>query len=410
MKKIIISVSVVSLIISSACGIVNKKEELNAVQWLDYCNQHVKSTLDELGRDSTIDYSMMPRNIMDRDSSWHCRKASIDEWCCGFWPGILWYDYEATNDNKIRVEAEKFTDQLEFIAHSPAYDHDSGFMIFCSYGNAYRLTHNDHYKEVILAAADSLATLYNPNVGTILSWPRNVDMFGGHNTIMDNMVNLEMLFWASKNGGSHRLYDIAVNHARTTMEHHFRPDYSCYHVAVYDADNGDFIKGVTHQGYSDDSMWARGQAWAIYGYTMVYRETRMPEFLDFAQKVTDVYLSRLPHDGIPFWDFDDPSIPNAPRDASAACVVASALIELSGYVNREDRERYIEAAENMLVNLSSNKYLCNESKNAFLRHSVGHKPAGSEIDASIIYADYYYIEALIRYNKVLNNNLIANVF
>lgn len=201
-----------------------------------------------------------------------------------FWPGILWYDYEYTQDPKIKEEAEKFTASLKFLSEIPAYDHDLGFLVFCSYGNGYRLTGNPEYKQVIINTADSLSALFNPRVGTMLSWPRNVKMFGGHNTIMDNMINLEMLFWAAKNGGNPYLFDIAVAHADKTMKYHFRPDYTSYHVAVYDTLTGEFIKGVTHQGYSDDSMWARGQAWAIYGYTVVYRETKDVRYLDFVQR------------------------------------------------------------------------------------------------------------------------------
>lgn len=225
-------------------------------------------------------------------------------------------------------------------------------------------------------------------------------MLGGHNTIMDNLINLEMLFWAAKNGGDHRLYDIAVKHAETTMKYNFRPDYTSYHVAVYNPESGEFIKGMTHQGYADNSMWARGQAWGIYGYTMIYRETRDPRFLDFACKVTDAYLSRLPKDYIPYWDFDDPAIPNAPRDASAACVVASALLELQGYCDEEKAASYSDAAMHMLASLSTPAYRSGDKRTSFLDHSTGHHPAGSEIDAAIIYADYYYIEALSRLKKL----------
>ena len=362
---------------------------------LAYCDAQVHRTLDELSRgDKGTDYTMMPRNIPDSTSHWYCSKATKEEWCAGF------YDYEYTKDPVIKAEAERFTDALESISHiTPAYDHDLGFLMFCSYGNGYRLTHNETYREVILRSADALAELFNPKAGTILSWPRNVEMLGGHNTIMDNMINLEMLFWASKNGGDKKLYDIAVSHADTTMKYHFRPDYTSYHVAVYDTLTGHFIKGMTHQGYSDSSMWARGQAWAIYGYTVVYRETQDPKYLDFVQQVTDVYLKRLPDDYIPYWDFDDPAIPYAPRDASAACVVASALLELSGYVSPEKGSTYREAALRMLESLSSDKYQCGKQKPAFLLHSTGHYPNGSEIDASIIYADYYYIEALLRLKR-----------
>lgn len=385
----------------TGCVNASAETELDIDGDLAYCNAQIHRTLDELrGNSDTIDYTMMPRNMEGDATCWHCRKADKEEWCGGFWPGILWYNYEATGDTTIRKEAEKFTASLEFLSKIPAFDHDLGFLMFCSYGNGYRLTRDPHYRQVIIDTADSLATLYNPNVGTILSWPRNVKMLGGHNTIMDNMINLEMLFWAAKNGGGSNLYDIAVKHAETTMKHHFRPDFTCYHVAVYDSVSGDFIKGMTHQGYADNSLWARGQSWAIYGYTMVYRETRDPRFLDFARKVTDVYLDRLPEDYVPYWDFDDPRIPDAPRDASAAAVVASALLELQGYVQPEQSKKYLAAAEKMLASLGSDAYRSGDRRPAFLDHSVGHHPAGSEIDAAIIYADYYYIEALLRKKKL----------
>ena len=390
------------LCLLAACSV--SKEEFDTDKALDYCNSQVHRTLEELkGKDGSIDYTMMPRNIMDSLTTWPCRKATKNEWCSGFWPGILWYDYEYTGDETIKEEAEKFTASLKFLSETPAFDHDLGFLVFCSYGNGYRLTQNPRYKQVILDTADSLATLFRPRVGTILSWPRNVEMFGGHNTIMDNLINLEMLFWAAKNGGNPYLADIAVSHADKTMKYLFRPDYTSYHVAVFDTLTGDFIRGCTHQGFSDNSMWARGQSWGIYGYTMIYRETKDARYLDFAQKVADVYLRNLPEDYVPYWDFNDPSIPNAPRDASAAAVVASALLELSTYLQAEKAPKYKEAAVKMLKSLSSDKYRSGKSKPSFLLHSTGHWPAGSEIDASIIYADYYYIEALLRLKR-LNEN------
>lgn len=368
---------------------------------LAYCDNQVHRTLAELTNESgQRDYTLMPRNVADTATVWHCRKATKEEWCAGFWPGILWYDYEATGDSLIRQEAERYTASLEFLSHSPAYDHDLGFLVFCSYGNGYRLTQNPAYRQVILDTADTLATLFNPRVGTILSWPREVATFGGHNTIMDNMINLEMLFWAARNGGRKELADIAIAHADRTMQCHFRPDYTSYHVAVYDTLTGDFLRGCTHQGYQDGSMWARGQAWAIYGFTVVYRETRDSRYLEFVQRVTDAYLERLPADYVPYWDFSAPGIPHAPRDASAAAVVASALLELCGYLPVEKGQVYLQAAERMLTSLSSDEYRCGQRKPAFLLHSTGHWPAHSEIDASIIYADYYYIEALLRWKKL----------
>lgn len=379
--------------------------EFDLDEAIEYCDAQVHRSLRNLCSDST-DYSMIPRNIQGNDTTWACRKATPDEWCSGFWPGVLWYDYELTGDTLVRDEALRYTRELGYLSERPIFDHDLGFLMICSYGNGYRLTADSGYKKVLLASADSLATLFNPNVGTILSWPRNVEMFGGHNTIMDNMINLEMLFWASKNGGDKSLYDIAVKHAETTMNHHFRPDGTCYHVAVYDPSDGHFIKGVTHQGYSDSSTWARGQAWAVYGYTMVYRETHDKRFLDFACKVTDAYLSRLPEDMVPYWDFDDPAIPKAPRDASAAGVVASALLELQGYVDGEKKAEYRDAAVEMLASLNSPAYRSGKKRCSFLDHSTGHHPAGSEIDASIIYADYYYIEALTRLKKLEKNGSV----
>lgn len=398
MKKIVVGLAVMLVF----CTCTHKPSgTLDVNKALDYCAAQAQRTLTELKTDSGIDYTMMPRNIMADEHHWNCRKATKEEWCAGFWPGVLWYDYEYTQDKHILEEAKKFTNSLEFLSQIPAYDHDLGFLVFCSYGNGYRLTKNPAYKKVILDTADSLSALFNPVVGTMLSWPREVEPRNWpHNTIMDNMINLEMLFWAAKNGGNPYLYDIAVSHADKTMKCHFRPDYTSYHVAVYDTITGNLIKGVTHQGYADSTMWARGQAWAIYGYTVVYRETKDPKYLDFAQKVTDVYLERLPEDKVPYWDFDDPSIPNAPRDASAAAVVASSLLELSTYLPNGTGKRYRDAAVEMLTSLSSDNYQSGKSNPSFLLHSVGHWPAHSEIDASIIYADYYYIEALLRLKRL----------
>jgi len=384
-------------------GCRQKTADLNVTENLNYCAAQVNKALEAL-RDSngTYDYSMEPRNILAGETKWNCRKASPQEWCSGFWPGILWMDYAVTEDENIRKTAKGYTEVLSMLTKEPVFDHDIGFFMLCSYGKGYELTGDPEYKQVMLDAADSLATLYNDKAGTILSWPRHVKDYGGHNTIMDNMINLELLFWAARHGGGKHLRDIAVKHAETTMQHHFRTDGSSYHVAVYDTLTGRFLRGQTHQGYADSSMWSRGQSWAIYGYTMVYRFTRDRRFLDFAQKVTDIYLKRLyetSDDMIPLWDMDAPRRPDTPKDASAACVVASALLELSRYVENEKSNTYYEAAKAMLTDLSSPKYQSREQNVAFLMHSTGHHPAGSEIDASIIYADYYYLEALLRLKK-----------
>lgn len=354
---------------------------------LDYCVNKTLRTQDRLGSD----YLASPRNIAPGDSVWACRPVAEDNWTMGFWPGILWYAYEASGNDSLEAAARGYTEALDFIARQRAYDHDVGFIMFPSYGNGYRLTGDPTYKDAVLATAGRLAELFNPAVGTILSWPREVPNFGGHNTIMDNMINLETLLWASENGGNPSWKDIAVMHADTTMRYNFRPDGTSYHVAVYDPESGEHLYSCTHQGYSDDSMWARGQAWGIYGFTMVYRFTREKRFLDFAEKIADAYLTRLPGDLVPYWDFCDPSIPDAPRDASAAAVVASGLLELSTYLDG----KYRPEAEAMIRSLYEN-YRAPGNVESFLLHSTGHHPAGSEIDYSIVYADYYFIEALMR--------------
>lgn len=372
---------------------------------LSYCHRQVLRALAELRNGGDYDFTMEPRNILSTDHQigWNVRKATAEEWCSGFWPGVLWMDYIASGDTVLLRPARGYTESLRGIAYRPVFDHDIGFLMMCSYGKGYEVTRNDDYCQVLLASADSLATLFNPVVGTLLSWPREVKpRHWPHNTIMDNMINLDLMFWAAKHGGNPLLYDLAVTHAMTTMRHHFRSDGSCYHVAVYDTISGDFIKGVTHQGYADYSMWSRGQSWAIYGYTMVYRYTHKQVFLDFAQKVTDIYLKRLSEtsdDMIPVWDMDAPD--RNVKDASAACVVADALLELQGYVKGEKQQRYREAAVKMLKQLAGKRYRSGKRNVSFLLHSTGHHPAGSEIDASIIYADYYYLEALLR-AKALN--------
>jgi len=347
-----------------------------------------------------ISADSFPRNIHKGEKDWNLR--DVKDWCSGFWPGVLWYAYEASGDEEIKVQAEKFTLPLKEIAFSPAENHDIGFMVNSSYGNGYRLTGNEAYKTVLLSAADTLATLYNPTVGTILSWPSQVHKFK-YNTIIDNMINLELLFWASKNGGSKKLYEIAESHAEKTMKYLVRKDSSIYHVGSFDDKTGEFLEGYTHQGYAKESMWARGQTWGIYGFAVAYRETGEQAFLDTAIKVADHYINKLPEDGIPYWDFDDPKIPNAPRDASAAGVAACGMLELSGLVEDEKlKEKYFKAASSYIETLSTSEYLSGDTNQALLLHSTGHYPKNSEIDESIIYADYYYMEALVRLKNMKN--------
>jgi unsaturated chondroitin disaccharide hydrolase len=393
MKRFGIPIAFVAVIVAG-CNSAKPRESNS----LDYCMEQAGKVLNSLPADS----AQIPRSIANGKTDW--RFVNYRDWTCGFWPGILWYAYEYTHDDGWKQAAQRYSRALFPLVDSAAIDHDLGFQVFTSIGNGYRLTNDTLYRNILLRAADTLAKLYNPKVGTILSWPRpvpGVDWPLRHNTIMDNMINLELLFWAAKNGGDKKMYDMAVTHATTTMQNHFRSDFTSYHVVVYDTATGKKIKGITHQGYSDSSMWARGQSWAIYGFTMVYRETKDKRFLDFAQQVTDVYLKKLPADYIPYWDFNASDLPDEPRDASAAAVTASALLELCTLVTDPAKgTAYRQKAEQMLQSLSAAAYQSRQVNNAFLLHSTGHKPNGGEIDASIIYADYYYLEALLRLKKI----------
>ncbi|MDA3853851.1 MAG: glycoside hydrolase family 88 protein [Bacteroidales bacterium] len=367
----------------------------DTTQLLENSIHKVEKTLTTLEQTDSF-----PRNLYADQTEWNL--VGIHDWCSGFWPGILWYAYEITEDPQFFENAQLFTSSLYSVLDVPVDNHDLGFMLFSSFGNGYRLTKDPAYKDFLLLAADSLATLYNPTVGTILSWPNMREkMNWPHNTIIDNMINLELLFWAAKHGGRRAYYNMAVRHAEISMTTLVRPDYTINHVAVFDTIDGHFIKGVTHQGYADSSMWARGQGWGIYGYTMTYRETGDQRFLELAQKLADVFMARLPEDGIPYWDFDDPHIPNAPKDASAAAIVASALLELSTFMASPAlKDKYVQEAKYLLSSLSSVGYWSGNEKSSMLLHATGHYPNGSEIDASIIYADYYFMEALVRLKKL----------
>lgn len=321
------------------------------------------------------------------------------DWTSGFFPGSLWLLYEYTRDPQWLAAARDYTERLESLKDFRG-THDLGFMLNCSYGNGFRLTDDPAYRVVLIQGARSLSTRFNPRVGLIRSWD-----FGRwqYPVIIDNMMNLELLTWAGHATGDSNLCDIAVRHADKTLRNHFRPDGSCFHLVDYNATNGAVLRRQTVQGAADTSAWARGQAWALYGYTMMYRETRRPEFLAQAGRVARFIMNnpRLPANKIPYWDFDAPDIPNAPRDASAAAVMASALIELSGY-EKGDFGRQCEAlARQQLMSLSSPAYLAGAEQNGgfLLKHSVGNFPAKSEIDVPLNYADYYFLEALFRYQN-----------
>lgn len=328
------------------------------------------------------------------------RYIKPEEWTSGFFPGSMWYLYELTGDQKWRELGIKYTEELDGVKYL-TWHHDVGFMIGCSFGNALRLTGNEEYKDVIVEAAKSLSTRFRPVAGVIQSW----DVDGGWQSergwecpvIIDNMMNLELLFDATKYSGDSSFYYIAVSHADKTIENQFRPDYSTWHVIDYSMADGSIRNKHTAQGYAHESTWARGQAWAIYGFTATFRETGNPKYLEQAERAFEFVANHpnLPKDGVPFWDFNAPGIPSALRDASSAAIMASALYELSKYSNPE---YYKEWADKMLNTLASPAFRAKlgENGNFILKHSVGSIPHNAEVDVPLNYADYYFLEALKR--------------
>ncbi|HEV7330966.1 MAG TPA: glycoside hydrolase family 88 protein [Flavisolibacter sp.] len=318
-------------------------------------------------------------------------------WCSGFYPGTLLYLYEQTKDEALYSEAMRMLALLEKEKANTS-THDLGFMMFCSFGNAARIAPKPEYRDILLQSAKSLSTRFNPAVGCIKSWDSKPSDFL---VIIDNMMNLELLFWATKVSGDSSFYKIAVTHADNTIQHHFRPDNSSYHVFNYDPVTGAVQEKRTAQGYSNSSAWARGQAWGLYGFTVMYRETGDKKYLTQAEAIADYILDHpaLPADKIPYWDFDAPNIPAALRDASAGAIISSALFELCRYAGAETGKKYFNAAETMLRSLASPQYRSAPGANGgfLIQHCVGHLPAGTEVDVSLTYADYYFTEAMIRY-------------
>ena len=321
------------------------------------------------------------------------------DWTSGFFPGSLWLLYEYTHDPHWLSAARDFTGRLKSLQDFRG-THDLGFMLGCSYGNGFRLTGDPDYRAVLIQGARSLSTRFNPRVGLIRSWDFCRWQYP---VIIDNMMNLELLIWAGHAMGDSNLCEIAIQHADKTLQNHFRPDGSCFHLVDYNLTNGAVLQQQTVQGAADSSAWARGQAWALYGYTTMYQETRRPEFLEQAEQVARFIMShpRLPTDKITYWDFDASDIPNAPRDASAAAVMASAFIELSTLEHGDFARACEQMARQQLISLSSSNYLSKPDQNGgfLIRHSVGNFPAKSEIDVPLNYADYYLLEALLRYQK-----------
>lgn len=347
-----------------------------------------------------ISKKRIPRTL-DKKGNIHWTRKEFD-WTEGFFPGTSWYFYELTKDQLWRKAAESF--QTQFESHKYRINnHDLGFIFNCSYGNAYRLTSNEAFKQVMIEAGNSLITRFNAKVGCIKSW----DVDSGWQAergwkfpvIIDNMMNLELLFELTKLTGDPKYRDIAIHHANTTLKNHFRENNSSWHVVDYDPETGEVMHKHTAQGYHHNSTWARGQAWGLYGYVVAYRYTNNLSYLEQARKIANFIIAdkRIEKDKIPYWDYDAPQKPSEPRDASAAAITAAALIELSQYAGI----KYLSYAEGILISLSSDQYFAAQGTNQhfILKHSVGSIPHGNEIDVPLNYADYYFVEALMRYRE-----------
>ena len=409
MKRFLSYICVLAIVVSCANA---KKENVNSdnKKTLDFITKRLDHTLE-----SHPDPTKIPRTLK-KDGN--LKTVGKYDWTSGFFPGNLWYMYELTKNEKWKNEAIKRTEVLDTIQYWTG-NHDVGFIMYCSYGNGLKFGDQKQYKDVLVQAAESLSDRYNETTKTIKSWNRKESWDGKtiweYPVIIDNMMNLELLFEASKLSGNSKYKDIAVAHAETTMNNHYRDDYSCYHVINYDTVTGAVLDKKTNQGFADESSWSRGQAWGLYGYTVVYRYTKDQKFLDFADNIANYIINHpnLPEDMVPYWDNDAASpdfqpewnynaadFPVIPRDASAAAITASALYELAGY--SKNKVALLKAADKIRESLSSPAYMVENSKNKYfiLDHSVGSIPHGVEIDEPLVYADYYFLESLYRKMKI----------
>jgi rhamnogalacturonyl hydrolase YesR len=340
---------------------------------------------------------MMPKTV--NKNTGKVESSNTKWWCSGFFPGSLLYIYEHTNDQDVLKIAQKRLAIQEKEKHYTG-NHDLGFMMYCSFGNAYRLFKKPGDKATIDTAAASLTTRYRPQIKSIQSWNKNQNF--NCPVIIDNMMNLELLLWVSQNGGDQRFREVAINHANSTLTNHYRPDHSAFHVLDYTLETGKFV-GKNHQGYNDASAWSRGQAWGFYGFTMMYRFVKDEKYLQQARDIAQFMLNHpnMPTDKIPYWDFNAPTIPNALRDASAASIIASGLLELSRYTKGKESSNYVDVAKQIIVKLASEEYLAKPGENGgfLLKHGVGFFNANSEVDQPLTYGDYYFLEAMHRYKE-----------
>lgn len=360
--------------------------------------------IDKNLKDAAAQYKVLMKNVPadslpETFEKGRSKSISVKNWVSGFYPGTLFYLYQGTKD-KILYQAGLA--KLPLMEPIKTIDsHDIGFMMFDSFGIANQIKPSEEYKEILITSAKSLCKRFNPIVGCTMSWGSKAGEF---RVIVDNMMNLELLMWATKVSGDSTYAKIAITHANTTMKNHFRPDYSSYHLVNYNPATGGINKKQTVQGYADDSAWARGQGWGLYGYTMMYRETKDKRYLNLAKNIATFILNHpnLPADKIPYWDFNAPGQPNTYRDSSAGSIYASALIELAGYVDATSSKKYMDAAETIIRSLSTEKYkaVLGENGGFILKHGVGHLPKPALIDVPLTYGDYYFVEAMLRYKNL----------
>jgi len=356
-------------------------ERLNAL------SQKAVSDLAEI----PVDSLKIPRSL---DENGALEATNSRDWTSGFYPGLLWQLSKADNGKALQEAAEKWTAFIEKEKWDD-HTHDLGFKLFCSFGQGHEITEQEAYKDVIIQASKTLIQRYNDTVGCIKSWDFNEDVWK-FPVIIDNMMNLDMLFTATQWTGDSTFYNIAYQHALTTMKNHFREDNSSYHVIDYDPSTGEIRNRHTHQGAAHESAWSRGQAWGLYGFTMAYRYTKDTRFLEQAKAIAQYFFDHpnLPEDKIPYWDFDAPNIPNELRDVSAAAVATSGLLELYHF-DDANKDQYLAWADAVLESLQQTEYQA-DAPPFLLQHSVGSIPGEFEVDVPIVYADYYYVEALFR--------------
>jgi unsaturated chondroitin disaccharide hydrolase len=388
------------ILVFNACSSENEEAEMKEIV-NSSLNFSLKQSL-KMAESLKDNDSLLPKTT-DRFGKLQTCKSQW--WTSGFFPGVLWYLYEFSGNDTIKNWAQKYSMRVADQQYT-TNNHDVGFMIFCSFGNGYRITQNKDYEQIIKNAAKSLSTRFNPTIGCIRSWDRaDWSKQWQYAVIIDNMMNLELLLWCADKFKDSTFYKMAVSHANTTLKNHYRPNYSCFHVISYDTITGKPEKKETAQGNSNESSWARGQAWGLYGFTMMYRFTKNPEYLKQAENIALFVINnpRMPEDKIPFWDFDAPNIPDCQRDASAAAIICSALIELSQYTNPENARKFLNVAEIQIRTLSSSQYrnALGNNGNFILKHGVGHLPNCTEVDVPLSYSDYYFVEALMRYKKLM---------